>query len=173
MGFVFLDVHSLLLFTVQSYEKQIWHCRVLSVFVGFCQFLSVFGTMLFLAAKLRKEKLALSVYVSLCQSMSLYVTFRHIASFPLLYNKGFILGENGLVPILIYLGPEVIFCAFAQFFAGIGPAHFPAETTRPLGRGCLPFSPSFSGCKDTKRKFGTVRICPHMSENVRICPFST
>ena len=28
-----------------------------------------------------------------------------------------------------------------QFFAGIGPAHFPAETTRPLGRGCLPFSP--------------------------------
>ena len=28
-----------------------------------------------------------------------------------------------------------------RFFAGIGPAHFPAETTRPLGRGCLPFSP--------------------------------
>ena len=25
-----------------------------------------------------------------------------------------------------------IFCAFAQFFAGIGPAHFLAETTRPL-----------------------------------------
>ena len=32
-----------------------------------------------------------------------------------------------------------IFCAFAQFFAGIGPAHFLAETTRPLGRGCLHF----------------------------------
>ena len=32
----------------------------------------------------------------------------------------------------------------AQFFAGIGPAHFPAETTRPLGRGCLPFSPCFT-----------------------------
>ena len=30
-----------------------------------------------------------------------------------------------------------------RFSAGIGPAHFPAETTRPLGRGCLPFSPSF------------------------------
>ena len=29
-----------------------------------------------------------------------------------------------------------------QFFAGIGPAHFLAETTRPLGRGCLQFSPS-------------------------------
>ena len=29
-----------------------------------------------------------------------------------------------------------------RFFAGIGPAHFPAETIRPLGRGCLPFSPS-------------------------------
>jgi hypothetical protein len=42
-----------------------------------------------------------------------------------------------------YLGPDGIFCAFAQFFAGIGPAHFLAETTRPLGRGCLPFSPTF------------------------------
>ena len=31
-----------------------------------------------------------------------------------------------------------------QFFAGIGPAHFLAETTRPLGRGCLPFSPCFN-----------------------------
>ncbi len=75
-----------------------------------------------------------------------------------------------LVRILIYLGPEVIFCAFAQFFAGIGPAHFPAETTRPLGRGCLPFSPSFLRCKVTKSKFGTVRICPHLSGNVRFCP---
>ena len=26
-----------------------------------------------------------------------------------------------------------------RFFAGIGPAHFLAETTRPLGRGCLHF----------------------------------
>ena len=68
---------------MQSYEKQIWHCRFLSEFVRICQFLSVFGTMLFLAAKLRKRKLALSVYVSLCQSMSLYVTFRSIASFSL------------------------------------------------------------------------------------------
>ena len=105
-----------------------------------------------------------------------------------------------LVDILTHMRPEVIFCAFAQFFAGIGPAHFPAETTRLLGRGCLPFSPSFSRCKVTKRKigtvtfchylspfvtflqdafsrckvtkrkFGTVRICPHMSGNVRICP---
>ena len=30
-----------------------------------------------------------------------------------------------------------------QFSAAIEAAHFPAETTRPLGRGCLPFSPSF------------------------------
>ena len=75
---------------MQSYEKQIWHCRFLSEFVRICQFLSVFGTMLFLAAKLRKRKLALSVYVSLCQSMSLYVTFRSIASFTLQsYEKDF------------------------------------------------------------------------------------
>ena len=66
---------------MQSYEKQIWHCRFLSEFVRICRYLSVFGTMLFLAAKLRKRILALSVYVSLCQSMSLYVTFRSIASF--------------------------------------------------------------------------------------------
>ncbi len=34
-----------------------------------------------------------------------------------------------------------------RFFAGIGPAHFPAETTRPLGQGCLPFSPYFECCR--------------------------
>ena len=45
------------------------------------------------------------------------------------------------VQIVRPFGSEWIFCAFAQFSAGIGPAHFPAETTRPLGRGCLPFSP--------------------------------
>ena len=50
-----------------------------------------------------------------------------------------------------------------RFYAGIGPAHFPAETTRPLGRGCLPFSPSFSRCKVTKRIFGTVTFCHYLS----------
>ena len=29
-----------------------------------------------------------------------------------------------------------------RFFAGIGPAHFPAETTRPLGPRLSAFSPS-------------------------------
>ena len=53
--------------------------------------------MLFHVAKLRKRILSLSVCVSLCHFVSLYVTFRSIASFTLLYNKGFILGENGLV----------------------------------------------------------------------------
>ena len=55
-----------------------------------------------------------------------------------------------------------------RFFAGIGPAHFPAETTRPLGRGCLPFSPSFSRCKVTKSKFGTVQLCPFVSIYVQL-----
>ena len=41
-------------------------------------------------------------------------------------------------------GTGWIFCAFAQFFAGIGPAHFLAETTRPLGRGCLHFHLNFN-----------------------------
>ena len=49
--------------------------------------------------------------------------------------------ENKARPNSDILGAGWIFCAFAQFSAGIGPAHFPAETTRPLGRGCLPFSP--------------------------------
>ena len=70
-------------FTLQSYEKQIWHCPNLSEFVRICQFLSVFGTMLFLAAKLQKVNLALSVCVSLCHFVSLYVTFRYITSLTL------------------------------------------------------------------------------------------
>ena len=51
--------------------------------------------------------------------------------------------ENTPRPYHLISGAGGIFCAFAQFFAGIGPAHFLAETTRPLGRGCLPFSPTF------------------------------
>ena len=121
---------------MQSYEKQIWQCPNLSDFVGFCQFLSVFGTMLFLAAKLRKRKLALSVYVSLCQSMSLYVTFRSIASFSMQsYEK------------------EIWHCHLLSLFV----------TFQQI---------AFSRCKVTKKKFGTVRICPHMSGNVRFCPLS-
>ena len=40
----------------------------------------------------------------------------------------------------ICLGPED-FLHEVQFFAAIEAAHFPAEMTRPLGRGHLPFSP--------------------------------
>ena len=40
-----------------------------------------------------------------------------------------------------YIWGRMDFPHEVRFFAGIGPAHFPAETTRPLGRGCLPFSP--------------------------------
>ena len=39
------------------------------------------------------------------------------------------------------VGVRMDFPHEVRFSAGIGPAHFPAETTRPLGRGCLPFSP--------------------------------
>jgi hypothetical protein len=39
------------------------------------------------------------------------------------------------------VGGRMDFLHEVHFFAGIGPAHFPAVTTRPLGRGCLPFSP--------------------------------
>ena len=62
-------------------------CPNLSVFVGF-------RNDAFSRCKVTKKKIGT---VSLCHFVSLYVTFRSIASFTLLYNKGFILGENGLV----------------------------------------------------------------------------
>jgi hypothetical protein len=37
------------------------------------------------------------------------------------------------------VGVRMYFPHEVRFFAGIGPAHFLAETTRPLGRGCLHF----------------------------------
>ena len=132
--YIILSCATINCFTLQSYEKQIWHCRFLSEFVRICQFLSVFGTMLSLAAKLRKRKLALSVYVSLCQSMSLYVTFRFIASFSMQsYEK------------------EIWHCHLLSLFV----------TFQQI---------AFSRCKVTEKKFGTVRICPHMSAYVRKCP---
>ena len=127
---------------MQSYEKQIWHCPNLSVFVRICQFLSVFGTMLFLAAKLRKRKLALSVYVSLCQSMSLYVTFRSIASFSMQsYEK------------------EIWHCHLLSPFVTI--CHLLSPFSKLL----------FHDAKLRKRNLALsayVRICPEMSAFVRI-----
>ncbi len=41
-----------------------------------------------------------------------------------------------------YFGDRMDFLHEVRFFAGIGPSHFPAEKTRPLGRGLLPFSPN-------------------------------
>ena len=85
---------------MQSYEKQIWHCPNLSEFVRICQFLSVFGTMLFFAAKLRKRKLALSVYVSLCQSMSLCVTLCHFPIYCLFLDAKIRKGNLALSPFV-------------------------------------------------------------------------
>ena len=52
-----------------------------------------------------------------------------------------------------YNGGRMAFLHEVQFFAGIGPAHFPAVTTRPLGRGCLPFSPLYFRSQKTCRKY--------------------
>ena len=60
-------------FTMQRYEKEIWH----SPFVSICHLLSPFSKMLFHDAKLRKEKLALSAFVRICPEMSAFVRFRH------------------------------------------------------------------------------------------------
>ena len=112
--------------------------------VGFCRFLSVFGTMLFLAAKLRKENLAMSVCVSLCHFVSLYVTFRSIASFTLQsYEK------------------EIWHCHLLSLFVTFCHLLSPFVTFQRI---------AISRCKVTKKDFGTVRICPHMSAYVRKCP---
>ena len=59
---------------------------------------------------------------------------------PIGFRKYALRAENNSSSHIMF-GAGWIFCAFAQFSAGIGPAHFPAEMTRPLGRGHLPFSP--------------------------------
>ena len=51
--------------------------------------------------------------------------------------------ENPAAPSVFYYLDTVYFLHEVQFSAAIEAAHFLAETTRPLGRGCLPFSPSF------------------------------
>ena len=127
---------------MQSYEKQIWHCPNLSVFVGFCQFLSVFGTMLFLGAKLRKRKLALSVCVSLCHFVSLYVTFRYIASFTMQsYEK-----KNWHCHLLS------LFVTFCHLLSPFGKMLFLAAKLR----------------KENLALSAFVRICPLLSAFVRI-----
>ena len=60
---------------MQSYEKEIWHCHLLSPFVTICHLLSPFSKLLFHDAKLRKRNLALSAYVRICPEMSGNVRF--------------------------------------------------------------------------------------------------
>ena len=91
-------------FSLQSYEKENWHCQsmslcvtlchfpiyclfldakirkgnlALSPFVTICQLLSPFSKLLFHDAKLRKRILALSAFVRICPEMSAFVRFRH------------------------------------------------------------------------------------------------
>ncbi len=114
----------------------------MSEFVGFCPNLSVFGTMLFFAAKLRKRKLALSVYVSLCQSMSLCVTLCH---FPIhnLFHVAKLRKGN------LALSPFVTICHLLSPFSKL----------------------LFLVAKLRKEKLALsafVRICPEMSAFVRI-----
>ena len=47
--------------------------------------------------------------------------------------------ENKYSSIANNIWVRMDFLHEVQFSAGIGPAHFLAETTRPLGRGCLHF----------------------------------
>ena len=58
---------------------------------------------------------------------------------PIGFRKYALRAENNCLSILF--GGRMDFPHEVRFSAGIGPAHFPAEMTRPLGRGHLPFSP--------------------------------
>jgi hypothetical protein len=74
-------------------------------------------------------------YANLLHSNQIFLIFA--ASISLFQSIRLKEGENGS---LSNVGGRMDFLHEVRFSAGIGPAHFPAETTRPLGRGCLPFS---------------------------------
>ena len=64
-------------FSLQSYEKENWHCQSMSVYVTLCHF-PIHS--LFLDAKLQKVNLALSPFVSFCHYLSPFVTFCHLSA---------------------------------------------------------------------------------------------
>ena len=82
------------------------------------------------------------VTVSLCQSMSLCVTLCHFPIYCLFLDAKLRKGN-------LALSPFVTFCHYLS----------PFVTFQQI---------AFSRCKVTEKKFGTVRICPHMSAFVRI-----
>ena len=151
-------------FSLQSYEKNIWQCQFVSVYVTLCHFpiyclflnaklrkvnlalspfvtichlLSPFSKLLFHAAKLRKRNLTLSAYVRICPEMSTFVRI----SFSLQsYEK-----KNCHCPAL---SSYVHLCPFMSSYGIV--------TSRNLR------------CKVTKLKFGTVQICPIMSKFVHL-----
>ncbi len=145
---------------MQSYEKQIWQCPNLSEFVGFCRNLSVFGTMLFLAAKLRKRILALSVYVSLCHFVSLYVTFRYIASCSMQSYKKLI-WHCHLLSLFVTFCHLSANCFFLLQSYEKEIWHCPHMSA--YVRKCPLLSAFLFRCKVTKRKIGTVQLCPFVS----------
>ena len=122
-------------FSLQSYEKEIWHCHILSPFVTICHLLSPFSKLLFHDAKLRKRNLALSAFVRICPEMSAFVRI----SFSLQsYAK-----ENWHCPAM---SSYVHLCPFMS--------SYDITTSRNFR------------CKVTKSKFGNVQICPIMSKFV-------
>ena len=154
-------------FSLQSYEKTIWHCPNLSEFVRICQFLSVFGTMLFYGAKLRKVNLAMSVCVSLCQSMSLCVTLRSIASFSMQsYEKGF--WHCHLLSLFVTFCHLSANCFFSLQSYEKGFCHCPHLSA--YVRKCPHLSAFLFRCKVTQKKIVTVQLCPAMSICVHLCP---
>ena len=67
-----------------------------------------------------------------------------------------------LRPQIINDTAEANFLHEVQFSAAIEAAYFPAETTRPLGRGCLPFSPSLSFSSFYRQIFGDIAENPYL-----------
>ena len=160
---------------MQSYEKQIWHCPNLSVFVRICQFLSEFVSFcrfsercFFSLQSYEKENWhcqSMSVCVSLCHFMSLSdllplsrckvtkrkfgtVTFCHLLSLFVTFCH---LSANCFFTMQSY-GKEIWHCPHLSAFV----------------RKCPLLSAFLFRCKVTKSKFGNVQICPNLSNFVHL-----
>ena len=141
--------------------------------VGICRFLSVFVSFLndaFSRCKVTKKDF---VTVSLCQSMSLCVTLCHFPTCCLFLaaklRKGF-----------LALSPFVTICHLLSPFSEL-LFHAAKLRKRILALSAfVRICPEMSAfvrflfrCKVTKRKIGTVQLCPFVSIYVHLCPATT
>ena len=157
---------------MQSYEKQIWHCPNLSEFVRICQFLSVFGTMLFLLQSYEKENWH-------CQSMSVCVSLCHFMSLsdllPLSRCK-VTKRKFGTVTFCHYLSPFVTFCHLSANCFFLLQSYEKEIWHCPAMSICVHLCPATIWQCLIPFSLQSYEIeiwhCPNLSNYVQICPFN-